>query len=167
MSLITYVLVGFLAKEGVQWASERDERRLAFTQAREYSNYVSKPLLVVGAPKRVVGSHPCGDVTIDIDPNIDSVCPYEVADIRAIPYPSNYFGAAYCSHVLEHLNTIDDAVQALREMHRVADKVFVVGPHKTSMFAQLHPEHKLWILPTGDGYVIEQRGNADKVELVI
>ena len=46
-----------------------------------------KPVLVVGAPRLPSPlSHPCGDVTIDVDPKAVECCPSgELADVRSIP----------------------------------------------------------------------------------
>jgi hypothetical protein len=150
---------GIIVREGIQQGIELNERRQVFKQARDYANSVGKPLLVIGAPK-LRFNHPCGDVTIDISPEMAKFCNGLVADIREIPYPSGYFGAAFASHVVEHLATIEDAKAAFDEMERVADRVFIVSPHKSSLMAWIHPGHHLWVLPSGDGYIIEQRGNA-------
>jgi len=157
---IAFLIGSIITKELMEQNIEVGERREVFQQARGYADSVRKKLLVVGAPKDLPWgeNHPAGDVTIDISPNIDSKHEYKVADVRKIPYPAGTFGAAYISHVLEHLPTIDDAAKALNELHRVADRVFVVSPHKSSVSAWLHPEHHLWVTPSGDGYVIEQRG---------
>lgn len=150
--------MGIAAKEGIQQAVELKERRQVFRQARDYADSVRKPLLVIGSPKFRL-NHPCGDVTIDISPEMAKFCNGRVADIREIPYPNGYFGAAFASHVVEHLPTIEDAKTAFNEMERVANRVFIVSPHKTSLMAWIHPEHHLWVTSTGDGYIIEQRGN--------
>ena len=155
--MLKMIIGAVLAREGVQQMVELQERHDIFDQARDYASSVGKPLLVVGTPKWGM-NHPCGDVTIDIQPGLGQACPVEIADVRDIPYPSGSFGAAYCSHVLEHLPTIEDAVQALDEMERVADRVFVVSPHKTSIMAWGYLDHHLWVTPSGDGYIIEQRG---------
>jgi len=156
--VIKMILAGFAIREGFLQMTELKERRQIFNQARDYADSIGKPLLVVGTPKWGF-NHPCGDVTIDIQPGLGRFCEVEIADVRDIPYPDNSFGAAYCSHVLEHLNTIEDAFQALDELERVADRVFTVSPHKTSLMAQLYPCHHLWVTPSGDGYILEQRGN--------
>ena len=133
------------------------QRQRGFRQARDYADSLGKPLLVVGTPKGGWLFHPCGDVTIDIAPCMQRYCNTQIADIRAIPYDDQYFGAAFVSHVLEHLPTLADAHIALAELHRVAEKVFVVCPHKISLTAWLHPDHHLWVTPDGDGFIIEQR----------
>lgn len=156
--MIKAIIIGMVAREAFQQMGEVNERRQIFHQAREYADGFGKPLLVVGAPKFGI-NHPFGDVTIDLSPSMARFGNAEVADVREIPYPDRYFGAAFCSHVLEHLPTITDAFQALDEMERVADKVFTVSPHKTSLMAWINPGHHLWVTPSGDGYVIEQRNN--------
>jgi len=156
-AVLKTVLTAAFAREGIQQMVEAQERHQVFSQARAYADSMGKPLLVVGAPKWKF-SHPYGDVTIDISPRFTDDPNVEIVDVRNIPYPDHYFGAAFASHVLEHLPTIEDAFRALDEMERVADKVFVVSPHKTSIFAWLHPDHHLWVTPSGDGYIIEQRG---------
>lgn len=162
--MIKAILIGMAIREALTVSIEVSERRSVFNQAREYANSVGKPLLVIGAPKRFTRYHPCGDVTIDIDPSIPTDCEVQIADVRDIPFPDEYFGAAFCSHVLEHLPTIEDAAQALDEMERVADRVFVVSPHKMSLIAWIHPEHHLWVTPSGDGYILEQRGETPSRE---
>ena len=159
--MIKWLIGAVAAREGVQQLVELQERHDVFNQAREYADSVRKPLLVVGTPKWGV-NHPCGDVTIDIQPGLGQACPVEIADVRDIPYPDGHFGAAYVSHVLEHLATVKDAVQALDELERVADRAFVVSPHKTSLAALIYWGHHLWITPSGDGYIIEQRGAGGK-----
>ena len=158
MHPIVIILGGLAALEGVQQTTELNERHKVFNQAREHSNSLGLPLLVVGTPKHGF-SHPEGDVTIDNDPAKQGHGNTELADVRNIPYPSGYFGAAYASHILEHLPTVDDACIALDELKRVAGKVFVVSPHKSSLIAWVYPGHHLWITPSDDGFTIEQRGN--------
>lgn len=155
--MVKIILGSLIVYEGFQGILAIKERQRVFKQARAYADNVGKPLLVVGTPKWGF-NHPCGDVTIDIQTGLGKACNVEMADVRNIPYPSYYFGAAYCSHVLEHLPTIKDAVQALNEMERVSNKVFVVSPDKSSLLAQLWHGHHLWVIPTDDGYIIEQRG---------
>ena len=153
------VIISLAVGEILVQTREIGERHEVYSQARKYADAVGKPLLVVGTPKTSL-SHPCGDVTIDL--HTGRVCDTKIADIRSIPYPDHYFGAALCSHVLEHLSTIDDAFLALAELDRTADQVFIVSPHKNSIAAWFHPGHHLWVTSTGDGYVIEQRGNPPK-----
>jgi len=151
-----HFLVGLAIYEGLNQVKEITERRAAYQQARAYADAVGKPLLVVGAPK-LRFYHPCGDVTIDISPERALLCDGQVADVRSIPYPDGYFGAALASHVLEHLPSVEDVIMALDELHRVADRVFVVSPHKSSLLAWMIPHHHLWISQDDSGLIIEQR----------
>jgi len=139
-----------------QWKENR-ERLSAYYEAKGYAQAKGKPLLVVGRPRWAL-THPYGDVTIDIEPGEyeDAV---KYGDVRALPFPNGYFGAALCSHVLEHLPSVEDAELAIKELIRVTDgPVFIVSPGKTSIAAQLHPGHRLWIYQKDGKLVIEQRG---------
>jgi len=110
-----------------------------------------KTVLVVGAPRLPYPlSHPCGDVTIDIDPKAIECCSGgELADVRSIPYPDKYFSVAYVSHVIEHLPTVEDAELAMSELRRVADHVVIVSPHWFDIINLVHPGHYLIVEPEG------------------
>lgn len=160
-------LGGLVVWETVAQAKETRERREKYAAALDYARLVGKPLLVAGGPwgpwARFVGvpaGHGFGDVCIDIN---SAACrngaAVEVADVRRIPYPSKHFGAVLASHVLEHLSSIGDAKAAIRELHRVADRVFIASPRKTSLMAQFHPGHHLWVSEMANGDILlEQRG---------
>ena len=154
--MLKALILGTLFQQTTVTLAGIKERHTIYQQARQFADETGKPLLVVGAPKLLL-FHGCGDITIDIDPNLGTPCDVELADVRQIPYPDGYFGAAFVSHVLEHLATIEDAEDALNELHRVADKVFVASPSKFSMIAWIHPGHHLWVTSSGDGYMLEQR----------
>lgn len=147
------------------------ERKAKYTQALAYSELRKKPLLVIGGPwgsnpfRRLlnVPAHGWGDVCMDVDPTACAGCPrdcrVEVADVRDIPYPDRYFASVFCSHVLEHLPTIADCERAYRELHRVADTVFICVPSKQSILAWLIPTHHLWVKEAEYGLEVEQRGS--------
>jgi len=144
--------------ESLQLGKDAGERERAFAEARSYADSVGKSLLVVGTPKTGFHMyHPCGDYTIDIDDSIPTDCDVQIADVRDIPYPDFFFGSVFCSHVLEHLPTPEDAYLALKEMERVADRYYIVVPNKSSIIAWLHPDHHLWVTIDGDELVIKQR----------
>lgn len=160
-----YVAIGIIALAQVgSLAIEQRDRREKSTRARIYADEVGKPLLVVGAPyggsplARVlkVGTHECGDVCLDIQGCPE--CPYSVvSDVRDIPFPDGYFGAALASHVLEHLPTVEDAEMAYRELSRVADRVFVASPLRTNIYAWLKTDHHLWVQEEPQGIYFQQR----------
>lgn len=131
-----------LAYEGCIQISENIERHECWKQAREYSDKVGKPLLVIGM-KKIFWQPPNGDITIDIDPCVNDISGGVCADECNIPFADKTFGAVYNAHTLEHLKTPDNAIQAIRECQRVADKVFLLYPNPYSIISNIHPEHNL------------------------
>ena len=156
-------LWGLAAWQAVTLLGEYAERRQVYGEARAYAEARGKPLLVVGT-RNLPAWHPCGDVSLDIDPEASgNRCENTViADVRDIPYPSSYFGAAFLSHVLEHLDTPEDAAAALTETSRVADRVFVVSPSRFSPYAWIAPGHHLWIEERDGLFLMERRGITGK-----
>lgn len=150
------IATSLVAYECGQQLREQNERKTIFLKAQAHADSLNMPLLVVGTPKFSF-NHPCGDVTIDIAPPLGDLCATMKADVRDIPFPDNHFGAAFVSHVIEHLATIEDALQAISELERVADKVFIVSPSKYSLLAWTHPDHRLWVKVEGGKYIIEKR----------
>ncbi len=147
---------------GIHYAIDLEERKAVFAEARAYADQSGKPLLVVGqprSPRNPFFNHPCGDMTVDTDPGVLLDCPQgsQIADIRSLPFAAGEFGAVFSSHVLEHLPTVADCEQALLELRRVADEIFIVVPKKTSLVAWLIADHHLWVTPTDGEFIIEQR----------
>ena len=149
---------------------EAQERGRVYKKAREVADRLGKPMLVVGGPGAgfnrnplvqmfKLPGHDCGDVCLDIDLGACRVCGAEVtkveASVTSIPFPDGHFGSAFISHVLEHLPTVGDAEQAVRELYRVADEVFILSPSKQSIIAWLHPGHHLWVRQTPAGVYLE------------
>lgn len=134
---------------------ERIERNIIYNQALVYSISVGKPLVVVGGTK---GEHGSGDLCIDINPkSCQGASAFLWADIRAIPLPDKIGGAVFASHVLEHLPTVQDAQIALAELRRIADRVYIVYPHKWNPMAWLYPGHHIWVSINGNYVLFEQR----------
>jgi len=123
---------------------ENIERHDYFNSAREYSRSVNKPLLCVGM-KTKFWQPPDGDVVVDIDPAVLQIRNGIQADIRKMPFSDKQFGACYVSHVLEHLDSMQDVDMAVRECVRVSDKVVFLCPSPYSLFGVFAPEHKLRI----------------------
>jgi SAM-dependent methyltransferase len=103
-----------------------------------------KPVLNVGAGTPgsslralLLGPTLWGDENCDLNgPCADiSFC-----DAHRLPYPDKTFGAVVASHVVEHVRRPD---VVLRELHRVADRVFVITPKWWAAHTWLHPGH-LW-----------------------
>jgi len=123
-------------------------------------------LLVVGGPYgwpplRVFFNAPAhgpGDVCVDISPQACTGAAYTESDIRRLPFGNREFGSAYSAHVLEHMPTAEDCAQAYRELHRVADEVFICVPEKASFFAWWVPGHHLWVREKAPGVLeVEER----------
>jgi hypothetical protein len=134
-----------LIYEGVIVTTEQLERQKYWSEARQYCDEVGKPLLVVGM-KRHFWQPPDGDVTIDIDPKVLGLPSGVLADAREIPYPDKSFGAVYAAHVLEHMDTPEDAEIAINECLRVADRAYFLCPSPYSIYANLFaPSHHLRI----------------------
>jgi len=163
--LILPLLIVF-TNEVVAMSAQQEERGRKYELAHAYADYVGKPLLVVGGPYGAdsfraglnLPAHGWGDVCLDISAEAcaDST-PYVQADVRDIPFPNKYFGAAFCSHVLEHLPTAKDCIAAVNELNRVADIVLVAYPTPDSMIACLIPDHWLWLHQEGNTLYIKQR----------
>jgi hypothetical protein len=152
--------------QGSVMLSQAIERQAKYQRAREIADRAGKPLLVVGGPLGGnpfrgiirIPSYPCGDYCLDIDPGSCEGCSnIVVADVRDIPFPDRFFGAVLCSHVVEHMPTIDHAIKAIEELYRVADKVLVASPRKASILAWLIPDHFLWVRQDESGIWIEGR----------
>jgi len=116
---------------------EHREKVERFREAREYCDRVGKPLLNVGC-----GQNPrfIGDVNVDVYPS--RILPgYRQADVHRLPFRDKEFGAAVAFSVLEH---VDNPAQALRELSRVADRVYVTVPHYLNPYPYFRPGHK-WV----------------------
>lgn len=121
---------------------ENAERNEIFSRAKAKAIEVNKPLLNAGCGAlKLIGGFPRAirESDINLDVKYRDVPNFVLADIENIPYPDRYFGAAFCCHVLEH---VDDWKGALAELYRVSDNVFVVVPEPVWPSTWLHPGHK-------------------------
>jgi len=175
---ILYVFLALLGAAGT-WQlavlvfETRDKSR-KFRAASGHARNEGRPLLVVGGPwgakpaRRWLNkpAHGLGDVCLDIDPRAIHGHPAGViASVTNIPFGDNVFGAAFASHLLEHLPTTGNARLALEELHRVADRVFIVYPSRQSIGGWVVPEHRLWVWQKGDDIYLKQRGKSGKLEV--
>lgn len=110
---------------------------LVFREAKRAARVAGKPLLNVGC-KRVYTD--ASDVNLDI---VQREVPHFIrGDIQNLEmFDYREFGAAFASHVLEH---VDDPDIAMSELHRVAENVFIITPLPVWPWAWLYPGHK-WV----------------------
>ena len=108
-------------------------------------------------------AHKSGDVNIDIIPGAIVGQPNGVvADVVHLPFPDKTFGAAFASHLLEHLPDQAKAEAALVELERVAETVFLSYPSRQSIPAWMIRDHRLWVWQKGDVVYLQQRGRTEK-----
>ena len=106
-----------------------------------------------------IPAHGNGDFCLDIDRNAVAGHPNAViASVTHIPFTDKTFGAVFASHLLEHLPTTIAARQALAELNRTAEGVFIVSPSRQSISGWLHPDHHLWVWQKGGTTYLKQRG---------
>jgi SAM-dependent methyltransferase len=128
------------------------ERLHVFRIARKRADELGKPLLNYG----------CGitepfvslsDVNADIVPrnvpNFVLVRP----DGSRLPFYGKEFGAAFVSHVLEH---VEDPEGLMAELCRVSDYVYIIVPHWWSLGAWLHPGHRRMYIGGYGGLAVER-----------
>jgi len=115
---------------------QASEKERAFKEAYEYARSVNKRVLNAGC-----GSMPpFGDVNLDIVPR--SVPNFVLGNIEDMPFEDKEFGACVASHVLEHVGNPE---KALKECHRVADRVWIIEPPLWDVGTWLTPTHK-WLI---------------------
>ena len=134
--------------QGALLLGELNDRAATYSAARAVADRLGKPLLNVGCPAMWPAAYPCGDVCLDISRERLAACRSPrptYGDVRAIPFPDKSFGAVTCFHVLEHLPNEAAAHQAVREVHRVADHVYILSPSRLFAYAWIHHEHQLWV----------------------
>jgi hypothetical protein len=163
------VSLGVVSWQLVIWLGEVRQKNKGYKAAAAYALKFGKPLLIAGGPWSNRGirrwlnipAHGNGDVCFDIERRAFEGHPRGViADVTQIPFSDKVFGAAFASHLLEHMPTIDDAERALDELNRVAKVVFIAYPSKQSIGAWLHRGHHLWVWQEGNAVYFEQRGNS-------
>jgi hypothetical protein len=151
------------------WLGEIRDKNNKYRAASTYAKEQNKPLLVVGGPwgaKRArhllkKPAHGSGDVCLDVDRNaIDGHPNGVIADVRHIPFSRKSFGAAFASHLLEHLPSTEDAKKALTELSMVAEAVYIASPSRQSIAGWVIPNHRLWVWRKGNTTYFKQRGKS-------
>ncbi len=171
--LVWFILLGIclsiLGWQVAVWLGEMRDKKEKYKSALAYARGRNKPLLIAGGPwgnQRArhflrLPAHGSGDVCLDIDRNaIDGHPNGVVADVTHIPFSDKSFGAVFASHLLEHLPSVDKARQALDELSRTAEAVFIASPSRQSLSGWLHPGHHLWVWQNGQTTHLKQRGNS-------
>ena len=176
--IVLYAVLAVLAAVGIWklivWMIEIQDKNRKYQAADNCAREKAKPMLVIPGPWGIKPArrwfnkpaHGGGDVCLDIDRRAVYGHPCAVVgSVTHIPFSDNTFGAAFVSHLLEHMPTTKDAVQALDELNRVADAVFLVYPSRQSIANWVIPEHKLWVWRKGDKTCLKQRGVSDAQEV--
>ena len=134
------ILIGVVAYETCGWFYQQYQRRAGYAQAEAEARRRHKPFLVGGEP---MGEYPCpsGPQDVLVDLVAQSACSNHVRtsveDLGV--FGAGQFGAAFVSFTLE---MVCDPQQAIRELHRVADCVFVVYSAPWRLSGYLLPARK-------------------------
>lgn len=167
--IVLGIFLGIVTWQLSVWLDETRFKKKQYQTALAYAQSKNKPLLIAGGPygnqrirhllKRP--AHGSGDICLDIDRNAVNGHPNPViASVTHIPFSDKTFGAVFASHLLEHLPTTIEARQALAELDRTAEAVFIVSPSRQSFSGWLHPGHHLWVWQSGKTTYFEQRGRS-------
>jgi hypothetical protein len=165
--LVAAIILGIGGWQLAVWLGEVGDKNRKFRAASAYALKKNKPMLVAGGPwgnksaRRWfnIPAHGNGDVCLDINHRPIQGHPCGViATVTDIPFRHKSFGAAFASHLLEHLPTVAEAEKALDELNRVAEAVFIVSPSRQSISGWLTPGHHLWVWQKNGTTFLKQRG---------
>jgi hypothetical protein len=168
--IVLAVVAGIGLWQLAVWLIETRAKNRQYKAACACAQASGKPLLVAGGPWGVTKTrhrlgkpaHGYGDVCLDIDRRAFYGHPKAVvASVTHIPFADKCFGAAFASHLLEHLPTVEAASQALDELNRVAEAVYIVYPSRQSFSGWLVPDHHLWVWQKDKTTYIRQRGKSN------
>lgn len=147
MSLVKALVAFFAGQWVINQIYNETEKASVTKQAYEYAKARGKPVLDFGC-----GILPKGNYNVDIVPRQAA----NFIKIQAfgepkptLPFRDKQFAAALCYHVLEHTS---DPVHTLKELERVAEKVFVITPNPIWWRTWLHFGHK-WVFLSKDKYI--------------
>ena len=159
MGLAGKILLAFGAYEIGVGVRANLENHAYWKLAREHCDKVDKPLLLIGMRRawKVALGMPNGDVTLDLDPAVQSIKGGVLADERDMPFADKQFGACLNEHTLEHLHSAEDVQLAVNECFRVADKAIFTGPSPYSVFNNFFlPSHylRLWFDPVNNKIMV-------------
>lgn len=163
------VAVGVGGWQLAVWIVESRAKSRKYKAACARAREKGKPLLVAGGPWGITRTrrrfnkpaHGNGDVCLDINPLALGDHPSGVvANVTNIPFADKSFGAVFASHLLEHLPTVEAASQALDELNRVAEAVYIVYPSRQSLAGWVIPDHHLWVWQKDSTTYLRQRGKS-------
>ncbi|MDD5039035.1 MAG: VTT domain-containing protein [Dehalococcoidales bacterium] len=167
--IVAGVCVVIVSWQLVVWVGEIWDKNNKYEAAKASALRSGKPLLVAGGPwgaKPIrhwlnMPAHGNGDVCLDVNTSAIFGCPSGVlADVTQIPFSDKMFGAAFASHLLEHLPSTEAAKKALAELNRVADVVYIAYPSRQSIVGWLIADHHLHIWQKGNITYLKQRGRS-------
>jgi hypothetical protein len=168
------VLIIILYQVGV-WFTETRLKNRQCEKATEYCRQHNRLLLVAGGPwggrnwrRRLnMPAHISGDVNVDIKASAIIGHPNAiVANVIKLPFPDKTFGAAFASHLLEHLPDAEQARVALTELKRVSDVVYIAYPSRQSVVAWLIPDHHLWVWQKNNTVFLKSRNSVKNLESI-
>ncbi len=70
-----------------------------------------------------------------------------------MPFPPKSFGAAVCSHVIEH---VPDPRALIMDLERVSDRVFLILPSPLFLWTWLWPDHR-WVFIRGRAIQLKKK----------
>jgi hypothetical protein len=104
---------------------------------------------------------PNGDVTLDIDPEVEKIPGGVLGDERFMPFADREFSFCFNEHTLEHLHSAADVELAVNECRRVADYTVLLCPSPYSIFATFFcPSHRLrlWFDSDNNKIIVRENG---------
>lgn len=144
--MIPELILGLEGLHFGYWALRGNKRRMEiFNLARQTADRLKKPMINVGCAD-FLSVNPFKHIAERSDVNFDkkecNAPNFVQGDVYNMSmFEDKQFGAAYASHLFEHL---DYPEEALKELRRIADNVFILVPNKAEVLAWAYPEHK-WV----------------------
>lgn len=135
------ILIIIPANIAWSYINEHLEKKCMLNIAKQLAG--NKPIINIGSKFTEFG-----DVNVDVNGSLEKKYAYvknfEYGNIyNLLKFGDKEFGCAFISHVLEHL---EDPDRALEEVKRIADHVVVLLPSPLALPNLLHPDHKwIWI----------------------
>ena len=138
-------ILGFILILIVWWCSGTltkyiEDKRIS-KRLRKYAKKVNKPILNLGC-----GRTNYGDVNADIIQYCNVKNFMFVDASRVLPFKKKQFSSVFSSNLIEHLPNPEFS---LKEMQRIADKVYIGHPRWWQLGTWLTPDHR-WLIFKGN-----------------